>query len=902
MLTSAPFTRNVPKLIAVIFLISVFAFNSEAQRKMENLGRGLVAVRRSSSQVLVSWRIPVPEFYNGTKYNLYRGDTRIAADLEVSNYVDNTNSNGNYSVAAVVGGVEQSRSAAVSVVTYVHGSNTIPCLRVPIRKQAGYTPGLIWVGDLDGDGEYDFVIMKTPSDAAKTQVVEAYKRDGTFLWQLDCGPNSLNRNNIEPGSSSVGIGHNDCLTVYDINNDGKAEVIMRTANGVKFSDGSVLKDANDNRLFISVMEGMTGKELARASIPTDYISDGPMSGHMGIAYLDGVNPSIIFSAKNRVGSGGFNMMVTAYGYAGSEFRMHWKWLRGNQDCPDGHNVRTIDVDGDGKDEIIPFGYCLKPDGTLLYSLGRTGELVHGDRFHVGDLDPSRPGLEGYAIQQDNPSRLAWALYDAKTGSILQKQVLNQVSDLARGTAGDFDPRTPGYEFWTFTDGIYNVNGSRVSNVLPASYPNLRIWWDGDLLSENLDNNKMTKWNYQNSSESRLFTFKNNIQWARNVPGFYGDILGDWREEVVYVADDQNSLLVFTATDPSPDRIYTLPHNPAYRNCMTFKGYYQSNMVDFYLGNGMNTPPKPNISIIGQNASYSLTTKVIGSGSVSKSPDSDSYKSGVEVTLTASPAEGWEFSGWSGALSGTEKSVKITINSDISAVAHFTPSVPSGTKKLAIISATAGAEQTGNPKENSFDGNTATRWANDNTIENAWITFDLGSTKAINALRIMAQNGVSRTYELKIEVGDEQMVQVWSGTTMLNPSLQTIITTEKTGRYVKISASGVNSDNNNWLSIIEAEVWGKDAAVNTGTVPGKIEKWSFDINGSGLIVRSPGKEKIDIKLYNAQGRIVSDFYSGNLPHGIHRIAINNRLPAGFYVMTIRIPDRNEVIKSQFIIQK
>ena len=110
---------------------------------------------------------------------------------------------------------------------------------------------------------------------------------------------------------------------------------------------------------------------------------------------------------------------------------------------------------------------------------------------------------------------------------------------------------------------------------------------------------------------------------------------------------------------------------------------------------------------------------------------------------------------------------------------------------------------------------------------------------------MTQNGVSRTYELKIEVGDEQMVQVWNGTTMLNPSLQTIITIEKTGRYVKISASGVNSDNNNWLSIIEAEVWGNDAAVNTGAFSGKIEKWSFDINGSGLIVRSPGKEKLTL---------------------------------------------------------
>ena len=596
-----PVSKNTNMIFTVLLLfhISFLVTNVFAQRKMEYLGRGTHAVRKSSSQVLVSWRIPIPEFYNGTTYNLYRETTRIASDLNVSNFVDNTSTNSTYSVAAVVGGTEQPRSPAVPVTTTIHGSNTIPSLKVPIKNTSGYTVGLIYVGDLDGDGEYDFVFTKQPSSTRQI-LAEAYLRDGTFLWQYDCGPNSTNQHNIQPGSSTLAIGHGDNITVYDINNDGKAEVIIRTANGSKFADGKVLSESNNSKQFISVLEGMTGKELGRAAVPTDYINAGPMNGHMGIAYLDGINPSVVWSAKNRNGSSGssFNMMVTTYNWSNNNLVLNWKYLRtGN--TPDGHNIRCIDVDGDGKDEIIPMGFCLRPNGTLLYSFGATGGLNHGDRFHIGDFDPSRPGIEGYAIQQDNPSRLAWAYYDAKTGAILQKQTLSQIQDLARGIAGDFDPRYPGYEFWTLTDGIYNVSGTRVSNKIPDSYPNLRIWWTGDLLSENLDNNKMTKWNHLTSSEERLYDFKSNRQWWRNVPGCYGDIFGDWREEVVYASDDGNSLLIFSTLDPTTHKIYTLPHNPGYRNCMNARGYYQSNMADFYLGDGMTTPPKPNIILIGQ---------------------------------------------------------------------------------------------------------------------------------------------------------------------------------------------------------------------------------------------------------------------------------------------------------------
>ncbi|MBC7914228.1 MAG: T9SS type A sorting domain-containing protein [Pyrinomonadaceae bacterium] len=587
--------------LALTGILLLTSITTQAQRKMENLGRGTVAMRKDADEVFVSWRILGLEFNAGVKYNLYRGTTLIASNLNVSNFTDVITTNSTYQVAPVVGGVVQAKSPTVAVTTTIHGTNTLPCLKVPIRNTAGYTPKFIFTGDLDGNGELDFVFTKQPDDPAKTILLEAYTSKGVFLWQADMGPNSVNKYNIEPGSSTLDRGHGDNFTVYDLNSDGKAEVIVRIANGVKFGDGTTFTYAADNnRQFISILNGMTGAQLAYKSVPTNFLSDGPMNGHMGIAYIDGVNPSVIWESKNRVGDGDFNQMITAYTWLGGNVSLNWTRLRpaaGSNAWPDGHQIRCVDVNGDGKDDVLPMGHVINgTNGTVLYSLNATGGVVHGDRFQVGDFDPSRPGLEGYNIQQNNPTGMAWSYYDAKTGQILKKQTIPAppLVDYGRGLAGDFDPTVAGWEFWTFTDGMYNINGSKTSTAMPASYPNMKIWWDGDVLSENLDNGKLSKWDHVGDFENRLYTFKNYIDVGANVPGLYGDILGDWREEIVYLADDKNSLLIFTPITPTSTRLYTLLHNPEYRLCLTSRGYYASTMTDFYLGNGMATPPTPNI--------------------------------------------------------------------------------------------------------------------------------------------------------------------------------------------------------------------------------------------------------------------------------------------------------------------
>ncbi|MFD0200392.1 MULTISPECIES: rhamnogalacturonan lyase family protein [Saccharothrix] len=571
-------------------------------RKMESLGRGVVAVRSGGSQVLVSWRLlgldPA-----GIGFNVYRstgGGAEVKLNGSVltggTNYVDSTanlSQSSSYRVRPVVNGVEQAPSGAF---TLRANAATEPVVRVPLRS--GGAVKFLWVGDLDGDGEYDYVLDRQTSP----QKIEAYRRDGRFLWQVDMGPNSTNQNNIEGGSATINVGHNDGVTVQDLDSDGRAEVAVRIANGVTFGNGVRFTDSNNNRQHIAILDGMTGAPRATAPVPTDYLADGPMYARFGVGYLDGVNPSLVAFMKNRIGSGDFNLMFTAWRFTGSALTMQWKFLRGNQNLPDGHNTRIIDVDGDGRDEIAEIGFVLNGDGRLRYSLGPQG-VIHGDRFHITDIDPARPGLEGYGVQQNNPSGLREYYYNAANGSIIWRHTGSGVVDVGRGMVGDVDPRHPGMEVWSF-DGLYSAPTNRLtqSDTSLQPWPQLGLYWDGDTAMELLNDGKFEKWDPNNPTTTsrvpRLLTTSNYgaVDAAQgNSPVLQGDIHGDWREEVLYTNAAFNELIIFTTDRPGNTRLYTLAHNPAYRNAMTLKGYIQSNHVDYFLGAGMATPPRPNIT-------------------------------------------------------------------------------------------------------------------------------------------------------------------------------------------------------------------------------------------------------------------------------------------------------------------
>jgi len=583
--------------------------DAAAVRPMENLGRGVVAVRSSSTDVLVSWRLLGldPE---GIGFNVYRstGESGTFTKLnsqeltEGTNFSDSTadlTKSNSYQVRPVVEGVEQGPSDAF-VLSADHAQE--PVVRIPLRDGAPIK--FTWVGDLDGDGEFDYIVDRQTAP----RTIEAYRSDGTFLWSMDMGPNGENVNNIEGGASSIDTGNWDGVTVYDFDGDGKAEVAARIAGGVKFGDGTTFTGAEGDHQSIAMLDGLTGAPRATAPVPDDYIDDGPLAARLAVGYLDGRTPTLVSFMKNRVGKGGFNLMINAWTFDGSKVEQKWKWLRGEQSAADGHNTRVIDVDGDGKDEVAEIGFVLNGDGTLRYSLADQG-IGHGDRWYIGKLDPDRPGLQGYGIQQDNASGLREYYYDATDGSIIWKHSAEGVVDVGRGMVGDIDPNEPGLEAWSFS-GLYNVKSNKllVEDTTKQPWPALGLWWDGDLGMELLNDGKLEKWNPDFASAARNVPRLETV-WKLGAVGFgstsnptlIGDLFGDWREEAVFTNADNNELVILSTDQATDTRLYTLAHNPAYRNDMTVKGYMQSHQVDYYLGNGMSAPARPQISYVGEAA-------------------------------------------------------------------------------------------------------------------------------------------------------------------------------------------------------------------------------------------------------------------------------------------------------------
>ncbi|MFE7077340.1 hypothetical protein ACFU96_45395 [Streptomyces sp. NPDC057620] len=583
-------------------------------RPMENLGRGVVAVRSSATDVLVSWRLLGldPE---SVGFNVYRSSgkdgayTRLNAQVltKGTNFTDTTadlTADNRYQVRPVVDGHEQDAGPAFAL-TADHAQE--PVVRIPLRNGAPIK--FTWVGDLDGDGEYDYVVDRQTAP----RTIEAYRSDGTFLWSMNMGPNSVNLNNIEGGSSGLDTGNWDGVTVYDFDSDGRAEVAVRIANGVTFGDGTTFTNSDDDHQFIAMLDGMSGAPRATAPVPDDYIADGPMYARFAVGYLDGHTPTLVAFMKNRVGRGGMNLMLTAWTFNGTSVERKWKWLRGNQDAADGHNTRVIDVDGDGKDEVVEIGFVLNGDGTLRYSLAGQG-IQHGDRFYIAKMDPDRPGLQGYGVQQDNKSGLREYYYDATDGSMIWKHEGKGIIDVGRGLVGDIDPDSPGMEAWSFS-GLHNAPSDEllVKDTAKAPWPGLGLWWDGDTGMELLNDGKIEKWNPDSPSGTTrlprvLTAWKYGAKGfgSANTPALVADLFGDWREEAVYTNTDNNELIIFSTNQPTNTRLYTLAHNPAYRNDMTVKGYVQSHEVDYYLGSGMTRPPRPAIAYAGKSAEETAT--------------------------------------------------------------------------------------------------------------------------------------------------------------------------------------------------------------------------------------------------------------------------------------------------------
>jgi fibronectin-binding autotransporter adhesin len=380
-------------------------------------------------------------------------------------------------------------------------------------------------------------------------------------------------------------------------------VLVRTANGVTVSNAAgnqvaSITAANNTAQFLSVIDGLSGAELARAAVPNAWAVHGTLTNKAMIAYLDGKRPSVVLYGYNRADSGAFYRQFTAWDFRNGALTQRWTWAQNPAVNPgsEGHQIRIADVDNDGKDEICDIGHVIDDNGTQLFNT----PLVHGDRFHIADIDPDRPGLETFAIQQYNPTMLATALYDSGTGVMIRKWYAGYQTDVGRGIALDMTSAHKGYEMYSTQPGIFNAKGERIfeKNIWAPE----GLWWDGDLGREFIDgagsgalSPVVNKFNASGSTDRLYSIYNEGVHQAYGGrPAFWGDILGDWREELVFMANNYSELRIYTTTIPAANRIYTLMHNPQYRCQATTKGYVQASYVDYYLGFGMSAavPPPP----------------------------------------------------------------------------------------------------------------------------------------------------------------------------------------------------------------------------------------------------------------------------------------------------------------------
>lgn len=565
-----------------------------------------------------------------------------------------------YTVCAVVGGVEQaacepakhfstspnSNGAGAPAYLYIRMKDVVDRNGNVVYSNDGtvctwnYTLNDACLADLDGDGEVEIIVKRiNATDAAMTYpdgtakemyekanttaytIFEAYKMDGTRLWWIDCGPNMVSLNSTEV----------NCVA-YDWDEDGRAEVVMRGADNmiIHKADGSVYNvgdmgvNTRDKMTshtnaqyawthtgaeYLLYLDGTTATPYSVTDFPLKRLESGESSeksawgddyGHRSSKYffgapvLDGRKASIFLARGIYTRT---KMIALDVDPATHALTTRWEWSNNTSGSvwygQGNHNYTVADVDGDGCDEIVYGSMVIDNNGKGLSSTG----LGHGDAMHVGDLDPYRPGQEVFACNEEKPN---CNFRNATTSEIYYRSVGS--GDDGRALMGNFTNDYPGCVGRSVHTGlISSVADTENNSAGGIAWGNLngRIYWDGDLLEE-----------YFNSpgTERECMVLKINdsrimqtcgvglINDSKNNPCAQGDIIGDWREELVMRSSDNNELRIYSTDVPTTWRIPSLWYDHQYRQAMVWQvcAYNQPPHASFFLGEleGITRAPLP----------------------------------------------------------------------------------------------------------------------------------------------------------------------------------------------------------------------------------------------------------------------------------------------------------------------
>lgn len=648
-------------------------------RQMESLGRGLVAINTENG-VFLSWRLlgnesSVADIATAPGFVVYKNGEELAEVTESTNYLDAGGTEGDtYSVA--VDGGEPCEAVNVQSENYFD---------IPLNKPEdctledgntySYTPGDVSCGDLDGDGDYE-LIVKWDCSAQDNSIdgytgnvlLDAYDTETGFLWRIDLG------RNIRGGA------HYTQFLVYDFDLDGQAELCLKTAPGSKDSAGIYVNQASEDELVRAgdneaVYVDAGGRVLDGDEYYTYFESDGtaadtvfyPYSrtsgdGYWGrdsggnidnwnrvdrflgaVAYIDGEHPAAVTVrgyydrttvAAYTIKDGRLNLDAShdTYDYGGQYGRYGGEYSgQGN------HNIVSADVDDDGKDELITGSICFDDDLSVKWCSGRG----HGDALHIGDYDPTNPGLEYFSVHesgdytitesttasQGTTADYGMTVYSAATGEELMHWGANR--DTGRGLMANTG--MGGYYQISSLAGDYSSNGgTSFSESAGGIGQNFRVFWDGDLYDEALDGTSVTSWNGRRMSNIFSADGCIKINDTKSNPALQADLFGDWREELVYPTGyteyidskevdhwDGYGLRVYTTTELTDYKLPTLMHDPVYRNGVAAEqtAYNQPPHIGFYLAEETFKPDVDSIEItkLPDKTEYGIGESFISEG-------------------------------------------------------------------------------------------------------------------------------------------------------------------------------------------------------------------------------------------------------------------------------------------------
>ena len=567
----------VTSVASIPVLTSYADTNSTTEKRvMEKLDRGTVAVKTNGG-VYLSWRLLGTESLTNQAFDIYRDSEKIytTGEHDATCYTDSKGTADNkYTVVPKGEAINKTEAVDVWTTNTTYKGRSVAYKdiafkvpdggKTPTDEEYTYTANDMSVGDLDGDGEYEYIVKWDPSNSKDNSVkgytgnvyLDAYELDGTLLWRIDLGVN------IRAGA------HYTQYMVYDFDGDGKSEVILKTAPGSKDGEGNYVSKAGKNITkgddkkdyrnssgllmgkdggpeYLTVFNGETGAAMQTVDFdpPRSILTSSKWGDSyanrserylVAVAYLDGVHPSVVMTRGYYT-----YVYAAAYTWDGTDLKEQWLSTNtpteenGGTGCTvkyaDGtsknntnktlyaqgaHSVSVADVDNDGYDEIIFGSAVLDHDGTVLTYDGRG----HGDAEHVSDFDNDgkQEIFMAHEAGKHNDKIIPYAVDIKRYNGDIMLQAAQ--GDIGRGIMDNVDDDYALSSgnlslFWSVAaDGIYNQAGEKVGNIPTTNGSNMEnfaVYWDGDLGRELLDGNKLVKYSVTSGTERIYYNSKNS---------------------------------------------------------------------------------------------------------------------------------------------------------------------------------------------------------------------------------------------------------------------------------------------------------------------------------------------------------------------------------------------------------